>query len=198
MRLMQPDVREIIVRKANTDDLGAIFRIALEVGSKRKNMNTGFLIDDYSKSPAMHKNRFKERIETGKYFYVAVENKIPIGFLLVNSKEEWEAICPNWSQIVRWRTDFYWREIKSFVYSEKMAVDINYAGKGIASLLYKSMIQEILSIGIHDIFSETIISPIPNMASLGFRRKQGFELAGVRYEEFQENIITNLVYHKKV
>lgn len=198
MRLTQPDVRQILIRKAKPEDLEAIFRIAREVGSKRKNMNTGFLIDDYSASPSKHKQTFKERIETGKYFYVAVERKQPIGFLLADSREEWDALCPNWMQIVRWRPDFDWRSIAAYVYSERMAVDINYAGKGVASLLYDSMTRELLSDNIHDLFSETVISPVPNMASLGFRRKQGFELAGVRYEDFGKHIVTNLVYHKKI
>jgi len=179
-------------------DLEGIFQLASEVGSARKNMNTGFLIDDYSAEPEKHKKRFEECILAENYFYAAIEKGKLIAFLMANSMEEWNAICPNWRQMVRWRPDFYWTSIKTFVYSEKMAVDMNYAGKGIASLLYDNMISDMLSNNIHDIFSETIISPVPNMASLGFRRKQGFHLAGVRYEEFQENIVTNLVYHKKI
>jgi L-amino acid N-acyltransferase YncA len=198
VELAQPDTSKILIRKAKSKDLESIFQIANEVGSTRKNMNTGFLIDDYSEEPEKHKKRFKECIAAENYFYVAVEKRKPIAFLMANSMEEWNAICPNWRQIVRWRPDFYWTSIKTFVYSEKMAVDINYAGKGIASLLYDSMMSDMLANNIHDIFSETIISPIPNMASLGFRRKQGFNLAGVRYEEFQKNIVTNLVYHKKI
>ena len=198
MELAQPDASKLLIRKATLTDLEGIFQLANEVGSARKNMNTGFLIDDYSVDPEMHKRRFKECIVAENYFYVAIEKRKPIAFLMANSMEEWNSICPNWRQIVRWRPDFYWTNIKNFVYSEKMAVDINYAGKGIASLLYKSMISDMLSNNIHDIFSETIISPVPNMASLGFRRKQGFDLAGVRYEEFQKNIVTNLVFHKKI
>ncbi|HKL10718.1 MAG TPA: GNAT family N-acetyltransferase [Clostridia bacterium] len=198
MEITQPDASKILIRKAKPKDIEGIFQIAKEVGSTRKNMNTGFLIDDYSISPDKHKIRFKEKIASGNHFYVAVEKRKPIAFLIANTVEEWEATCPNWRQMVRWRPDFYWTGIKSFIYSEKMAVDINYAGKGIASLLYDRMMSEMLASNIHDLFSETVISPVPNMASLGFRRKQGFTLAGVRYQEFQNNIVTNLVFHKKI
>ncbi len=198
MELTQPDASKILIRKAKPKDLEGIFQIAKEVGSSRKNMNTGFLIDDYSVSPEKYKKNFKEKIVSGKYFYVAVEKRKPVAFLMANTVDEWESSCPNWKQMVRWRPDFYWTGIKTFIYSEKLAVDTNYAGKGIASLLYDSMMSDMLASNIHDIFSETVISPIPNMASLGFRRKQGFTLAGVRYEEFQNNIVTNLVFHKKV
>jgi hypothetical protein len=49
---------------------------------------------------------------------------------------------------------------------------------------------------IEHIFAETIISPQPNFASLQFRKKQNYSLAGVRYEKYNNSLYTDLVYHK--
>jgi len=51
--------------------------------------------------------------------------------------------------------------------------------------------------GITNMFSETIIAPKPNLAAIAFAIKQKYLLAGVRYEEFEGKILTNIVYHKQ-
>jgi len=46
--------------------------------------------------------------------------------------------------------------------------------------------------------AETIISPIPNFASLAFRKKQNYFLAGVRYEPYLGEMYTDLIYYKDI
>lgn len=68
----------------------------------------------------------------------------------------------------------------------------------VGSLIYKRFLSDLKSEGIKNIFSETIVSPHPNFASLQFRRKQKFDLSGVRYEKYGGKLYTDLIYHKKV
>lgn len=86
----------------------------------------------------------------------------------------------------------------NFILVDKTAILAHLTGKGIGSELYKKLIEDIKAKGIRDIFAETIISPTPNFASLSFRIKQNYTLAGMRYENYLNQIFTTLIYHKSI
>jgi GNAT superfamily N-acetyltransferase len=185
------------VRNASISDVDNIYEIACSVGTSEKISEQGFLVDDYVSNPSYYKKKFKKAITSLEHFYVAEYDKI-YGFMIAYNKKEWLEENPNWIQDIHWRPDFDMTKTENFVLVDKTAVYSDLTGMGIGSLIYKRLLEDLISEGIEDIFAETIISPMPNFASLQFRKKQRYNLAGVRYENYKNNLYTDLIYHKPV
>ncbi len=190
------DSKFIKVSKASFKDVEAIYNIASSVGSKKKDSYEGFLMDNYVSSPSKYKQFFKERVEELEYFYVANYNNITIGFLMAYTKEEWLKYNPDWVNDIYWSPAFDMKKTDKFIVIDKTAIMAGNTGNGIGSILYKKLISDLKKANIENIFAETIISPTPNFASLAFRKKQKYTLAGVRYETYEGNLYTDLIYYK--
>ncbi len=188
----------ICVRKAIPEDVNEIYRIAATVGHKTKDSNHGFLIDDYKSGPSKYKEMFLSNIFELDYFYVAYTAQKPIAFLMAYTKAQWLKYNPDWLNEIFWHPHFNKRYTGKFALVDKTAVCSGLTGMGIGSKLYERLISDITSKGIRNIFAETIVNPVPNFASLQFRKKQKYQLAGVRYEEYNGDILTDMIYHKRV
>lgn len=185
------------IRKANVKDVEEIYDVACSVGTSEKDSEQGFLVDDYLSRPEYYKHIIEKKIESLDNFYVAEYDRI-YGFLMAYEKENWLRENPKWIEEIFWKPDFNYNDLKKFIIVDKTAIYSNYTGVGIGSLLYEHMLERIAAKGYKNILSETIISPEPNFASLQFRRKQHYNLAGVRYENYNNKIYTDLVYIKKI
>jgi len=188
----------IRVRKARPEDVNAIYKIAATVGQSAKDADHGFLMDDYKSDPSKYKEVFLERIFELDYFYIAFAAQKPVAFLMAYSKSDWLKYNPGWLDEIYWHPEFNVKYTKKFVLVDKTAVRSGLTGMGIGSKVYERLIKDLNSKGIRNIFAETIIGPVPNFASLQFRRKQRYKLAGMRYEEYDGGIITDLIYHKRI
>lgn len=187
--------RLLRVRKAEACDIEAIFDVAASVGTSEKVSEQGFLVDDYLSRPAYYKNKIRNWIMDLEHFYVAEYDRI-YGFMIAYTREEWLRDNPNWISDVYWSPDFDKSWTDRFIVVDKTAVFADLTGMGIGSLIYKRLQEDLAIKGIEHIFAETIISPQPNFASLQFRKKQNYNLAGVRYENYNNNLYTDLIYHK--
>lgn len=188
----------IQVRRAVPEDVNNIYRIATTVGQSAKDAEQGFLMDDYMSNPSQYKETFLERIFELNYFYMAFAANKPVAFLMAYNKHQWLKYNPGWLDEIYWHPNFNKKHTKKFVLVDKTAVRSGLTGMGIGSKLYESLVKDLTSEGIRNIFAETIIGPVPNFASLQFRRKQCYKLAGMRYEEYNGNILTDLIYHKRI
>lgn len=187
--------RLLRVRKAEACDIDEIFNVAASVGTSEKLSEQGFLVDDYLSRPAYYKNKIKNWIKSLEHFYVAEYDKV-YGFMIAYTREEWLGDNPNWINDIYWNPDFDRSWTDKFIVVDKTAVYADLTGMGIGSLIYKRLLEDLSVDGVEHIFAETIISPQPNFASLQFRKKQNYSLAGVRYERYNENLYTDLIYHK--
>lgn len=183
------------VRKAELSDVNAIFEVAASVGTSEKVAEQGFLVDDYLSRPVYYKKKIRHWIENLEHLYVAEYDKI-YGFMIAYTKEEWLRDNPNWLNDVYWNPDFNKGWTEKFIVVDKTAVFSDLTGMGIGSLIYKRLMEDLRNENIKHIFAETIISPQPNFASLQFRKKQKYSLAGVRYEKYNNTLYTDLIYHK--
>ena len=183
------------VRKANKSDIHEIYNIACSVGTSEKISEQGFLVDDYRSNPKFYKKKLMKGIKNLNHFYVAEYDRI-YGFMMAYSKEEWLEDNPSWVEDVYWKPDFDKTKLDNFIVVDKTAIQANLTGQGIGSLIYKRLISDLESEGIENIFAETIICPQPNFASLQFRKKQKYNLAGMRYENYNDKLYTDLVYFK--
>jgi len=187
----------LVVRRASLNDIGGIMDVACSVGNSQKIHSAGFLMDDYVKDYDYFKQKFSNLIGELEHFYV-IEGESILGFLIAYNKDEWLKYNPKWIEEILWSPDFDKSLTENFILVDKTAIFKGYTGRGLGSRLYETLIEDIKRKGIENIFAETIISPKPNFASLEFRLKQNYKLAGVRYERYKDNIYTDLVYHKKV
>ncbi len=193
----------IEVRRVQEEDVNSIFQIAASVGTGEKDSSQGFLVDDYSSDPEYYKDKFKELSKRLDHFYVA-ENvtskrrKQIVGFLIGYTKEQWLEDNPTWIEDVHWHPSFDQHRLNNFLVIDKTAIQSYLTGHGIGSELYKRLITDIRVKNIETILAETIISPTPNFASLAFRKKQDYHLAGVRYENYSGDTYTDLVYYKDI
>lgn len=185
------------VRKAVAEDVDAIYEVACSVGSSEKVSEQGFLVDDYRSDPNYYKMKIRKGINSLDHFYVAEYDKI-YAFMIAYNKEAWLQDNPQWIEEVYWSPEFDMRRINHFVVVDKTAVYADLTGMGIGSLIYKRLIEDLKAKNIDNIFAETIISPAPNFASLQFRKKQNYSMAGVRYEQYKGTLYTDLIYHKQV
>lgn len=185
----------LMVRKAEASDVNAIFDVAASVGTSEKIAEQGFLVDDYLLKPTYYKKKFRNLIENLDHFYVAEYDKI-YGFMIAYTREEWLRDNPDWLYDIFWNPDFDKSWTEKFIVVDKTAVYADLTGMGIGSLIYKRLLDDLRVEDIGHIFAETIISPQPNFASLQFRKKQEYNLAGVRYEKYNNILYTDLIYHK--
>lgn len=187
----------IKIRKALPKDVDEIYDIACSVGTKSKDSTKGFLMDNYVSNPNKYKKLFLNKIKELDYFYIA-ESNVTLGFLMAYTKKHWLKHNANWLDDIYWSPDFDKSKINNFVVIDKTAILAGQTGKGIGSKLYKNLLADINTANINNIFAETIINPTPNFASLAFRKKQRYMLAGVRYERYQKKLYTDLIYYKSV
>lgn len=190
-------IEELIVRRAEKGDIEGIMEVAVSVGNASKVHSEGFLMDDYEKDYDFFKNKFLKLMEEIENFYVIEGDRI-LGFLIAYYRDEWLKYTPGWIDDIIWSPDFDRKRVENFILVDKTAIHKGLTGKGLGSELYKALIKNIKEKGIRDMFAETLISPVPNFASLNFRIKQKYKLAGIRYENYKGQIYTDLIYHKEV
>lgn len=189
-------VEELVVSKATEADLSGILKVASSVGNGENSSRQGFLMDNYSKNIDKYREKFRKDIQNSNMFYVIKKRDLVLGFLLAYNKEQWLSIEPNWIFDTNWKDNFDKKTLKKFVILEKIAVRSHLTGKGVGSQLFKHFKRDALKNGIKDMFSETILAPKPNFASMEFAMKQNYNLGGIRYEEHNNKILTTIVYHK--
>lgn len=188
----------IKVRKAGVQDLEGVFKVATSVGKGKKESYDGFLMDNYMSNPGHYKNMFEDKIKKLKFFYVAEMRNEVVGFLMGYTREEWLVDNPDWIENINWKPGFDVKKTDRFIMTDKIAVSSELTGCGIGSRIYNQYMKDLKAAEINHIFSETIIDPMPNFASLSFRRKQNFKLAGMRYEKYEGTVYTDLIYYKPV
>ncbi len=187
-----------MIRKAKASDLDGIFSVLQSVGTEKKEALQGFLMNDYLKNEEKFRAKYSADLQKLSYKYVYLEDNQIKGFLLAYRKEEWLQEVPNWLENIYWHPQFAKYCLENFVLINQTALLPGSTGQGIGSLLYEALLADLRQAGIADIFAETIIAPMPNIASLHFRMKQNYMLAGIRYERQDNSVYTTLVYHKKV
>ncbi|AOT69029.1 GNAT family N-acetyltransferase [Geosporobacter ferrireducens] len=188
----------IRVRSATEEDLGPIYEVACSVGHEEKNAHQGFLMDDYTEKPKYYQSFFKKKIANLEHFYVAEENGAVVGFIMAYKKKDWLEENPDWISDIVWSPEFDIDRIDDFIVVDKIAVSAENTSQGIGSMMHNYLLACLNSKGIRDIFQEVIVSPTPNFASLAFKHKQDFSLAGVRYEDHNKQLYTDLIYHKSI
>jgi len=194
----QRNLQLIKIRKAEVEDVDDIIHVASSVGKGKNESYNGFLMDNYRDNKLHFKRVFQEKIQNLEFFYVAEKQKKVIGFLIGYTKEEWLLDNPNWIEEILWNPNFDLEITKDFVLSDKMAILANYTGRGVGSKIYKRFMNDMNTLGYKYLFSETIIDPIPNFASLSFRKKQSYKLAGMRYEKHDGVSYADLIYYKPI
>jgi GNAT superfamily N-acetyltransferase len=194
-----PQKEQITVHKAEVEDVEQIYRVACSVGTALKDPYKGFLIDDYLSDPDYYKEMFAKAAQELDHFYVAKKNDAVVGFLMAYPKEKLLEVDPLWLEEIVWDPDFdHESKTKNFALVGKTAIHANLTGKGIGSSLYARLIRDLKAQGIEDLFGETVISPTPNFASLAFRIKQKYSLAGIRYVNYKGRRVTDLIYHRHI
>lgn len=185
-----------MIRKASPADLEGIYNVLRAIGNERKDPRQGFLIADYSRNEESYRRKYAIWLQELDYKYVYLEEKEIKAFLLAYRREEWLREVPQWLKDVIWHPCFDQSHLENFVLINQTAMYPELTGKGVGSRLYQALFADMVRDGIKDVFAETVIAPVPNFASLNFRLKQKYNLAGIRYEEMAGTILTTLVYHK--
>jgi len=189
----------VVVQRAGIEDVEQIYDIACSVGTALKDPYQGFLIDNYISSPQQYKEMFREAVGFLDHFYVAKKNNNVVGFLMAYTREQWLQVDPLWLKEIRWDLHFdHEARTENFVLVSKTAIHANLTSRGIGSCLYERLLRDLRAKEIHDLFGETVISPVPNFASLAFRIKQKYKLAGIRYGIYKGQKVTDLIYHRFV
>lgn len=190
------------IRKAKQKDIEGIYRVASSTGKKLKNLQHGFLMDNYESDPEGFKNKFKRDIKLSDFFYVAEysDNRthVIVGFIFGLAKDNWLKRTPTWLEDCSFRPNFNMDNLNDYVMLEKIAVLDKYNRQGVGSMLSKRFFKDLKRNGIHDMFEEVIIAPAPNIPSLMFKKKRNLKLAATRFEEHNSKILTTLIYHKKI
>lgn len=187
-----------MIRRATVKDLDSILAIVKSVGNRYKDPAQGFLMADYTRDEKRHRQKIARDLKKLTYSYVFEENHKVKAFLMAYKKENWLKEVPGWMDDIVWKPGFNKSLLENFVLINQTAMYPELSGHGIGSMLYEALLKDLKSDGITNIFAETIIAPVPNFASLNFRIKQKYELAGIRYEEYGGVIHTTLVYYKPV
>lgn len=190
------------IRNADQKDVEGIFHVAASVGKKNKDPMQGYLMNDYESDPQGFKEKFKKLIDLSDFFYVAEyidkDYKAIVGFTFGLRKNNWLKENPNWIKDCYFKPDFNKDLLDDFMVLEKIAVLDRFKRQGVGSMLSKRLIKDIKSQGIYDIFEEVIIAPVPNLPSVLFKKKRNFKLVSMRYEEVGKQVLTTLVYHRKL
>ena len=189
---------KINIRRAHKGDEIGVYKIACSVTEGGRDSYQGFLIDDFHLYPDYYIDQYKDRIENLRYFYVAELNGEIVGFSLAYKKEMWLKYNPTWIEDIYWHPSFEMSHLDDFILIDKTAIEAKHTGKGIGSKIYRRIIEDMKENDIHYIFSETVVNPLPNFASLAFRQKQNYIMAGFRYEEHRGTIYSDMIFYKKV
>ena len=187
-----------MLRQATSHDLDDIMSILKSLGSARKNPSLGFLMNNYSQNEPFFWKKYGSYLRSLSYKYVYEEDGNVAGFLLAFTKDEWLNENPSWIKEIYWRPGFDRNRLNNFVLINQTAICPGKTGRGIGSMLYAALFDDLKANGSFHVFAETIVAPVPNLASLNFRLKQKYELAGVRYEDADNTVFTTLVYYKPV
>lgn len=198
LKRKKPFTNHVIVRRATPQDVEGIYNVAASVGNTVQDPYDGFLMDDYTYVPHYYKERFCKWVDKLTFFYVAEVKHEIVGFLMAFTKEEWLDENPDWMEGIYWQPSFNLELTKDFVLTDKIAILHGYTALGIGSQLYAIYLKELEEAGYESIFSETIVAPTPNFASLSFRIKQSFDQVGVRYESYKDFNYTDLIYYRPV
>ncbi len=190
--------KPVSVRKAVPEDLEKIIQIASSVGTTHKDSEQGFLVDDYIHDRYNARKKMRGALKVLDHFYVAEIKNDLVGFLMAYRKEQWLLENPGWIEAVHWHPGFKSALLGDFALVDKTAVRADLTGQGIGSQLYVSLVEALKQDSIDTLLAETIIDPVPNFASLNFRKKQRYQLAGMRYEFYNSKIYTDLVYYKNI
>lgn len=162
----------------------------------------GFLINDYESDPESFKEKFRKSIELSDFFYVAEyidhEYSAIVGFVLALRKSNWLKENLTWVDECYFKPDFKNENLDDFIVLDKIAILDRFKRQGVGSMLYKRLIRDIKRQGIYDVFEEVVIAPVPNLPSVLFKKKRNFNLACIRYEALNGQVLTTLVYHRKL
>ncbi|MCR4398602.1 MAG: GNAT family N-acetyltransferase [Firmicutes bacterium] len=195
--MLVPSTRlDVAVRRASVNDMDAVYEVASSVGNAVKDPSLGFLVYDYTRDPDAHKRRLLRSCAECSHFYVAELNRKVCGFLIGWLRDEWVSRYPEWFGQVTWRPGFKMDPGDDFFMVDVIAVHARLTGRGVGTALHKRMIADLAREGIRRILSESVIGPIPNVTSMMFRTRMGFELVGIRYEDEGGVLYTNAVYSK--
>ena len=190
------------VRKAVPDDMESVYQIASSLGKGDRDPAQGFLVDNYASRRDHYLEKFTSLVHRLDHFYVAenvsgIHKSRIVGFLIAYTRSQWLEDNPTWLEDVYWHPEFDSKRLKKFAVVDKTAIQAQLTGHGIGSELYKRLLADLAEKGITTILAETVISPVPNFASLAFRKKQNYTLAGIRYEPYAGEVITDLIYYKE-
>lgn len=185
-----------MIRKATGSDIEGIYDVLKSVGNTDKIASRGFLISNYTKDEKQYREKYARDLQSLRYMYVYCEETRIKGLLFAYTGEEWLQENPKWEAEIFWHPSFDKKRLRKFILVNQTAMYPELTGKGIGSGLYDALLVDITREGIYDIFAETVIAPVPNFASLNFRLKQKYNIAGLRYETVDDRTVTTLVYHK--
>ena len=196
------DLNNVTIRNAEERDVEGIYHVATSVGKKAKDPMQGYLMNDYESDPEGFKEKFSKTIELSDFFYVAEyidhEYHAIVGFTFGLRKNNWLKENPTWLDECYFKPGFNMDNLNDFMMLEKIAVLDRFKRQGVGGMLSKRLIKDIKEKGIFDIFEEVIIAPVPNLPSVLFKKKRNFQLASMRYEELNNQVLTTLVYHRKL
>jgi len=185
-----------MIQNARPSDLNGIMAILQKVGTATKDPNQGFLMNDYTTNIEAHRQKYSQALAQLKYSYVYREEQEIKGFLMAYSKQEWLTKEPEWAAETIWAPHFDRGLLDNYVVINQTAILPGLTGKGVGSQFYSVLFPKLIRDGYTHVFAETIIAPYPNFASLNFRVKHNYQLAGVRFEELNNINYTTLVYYK--
>lgn len=187
-----------MIRRATIKDLDAIMLILKSIGNAAKDPAQGFLMADYTKDEETHRQKYAHLLDTLTYTYVYENDGNVESFLIAYTMDQWQKEAPNWLEDTYWHPNFDHTRLKSAILIYQTAMYPHLTGKGIGSKIYVTLFKDLEKDGITNMFAETIVAPTPNFASLNFRIKQNYELAGMRYELFEGTVYTTLIYCKSL
>jgi len=189
---------DVIVRTAGAADVPGIYSVARSVGSAVNQPDRGFLLADYAEQPERHMAFFADRVQRLEHFRVAEQRGNILGFIVAYRGEEWLLEEPRWLGEVAWHPGFTPAAVTDFVMIDKVAVHADGTGRGIGTVMHENLLECLRDERIDDVFQEAVIDPTPNLASLAYKHKQDFSMAGIRYDEHDGTQHAVLVYHKAV
>lgn len=187
-----------MIRKALIQDLDGVLAVLKSVGNNNKDPHQGFLMNDYSRNEEAHRQKYARDLAALTYCYVYEGDSGVEAFLIAYTIEEWLKEVPDWLSAIYWRPGFDNNLLEDAVLINQTAMYPHLTGQGIGSRLYEALAADLRQRGIKGLFAETIIGPVPNLASLHFRLKQKYELVGMRYETHANTVYTTLIYYKPV
>lgn len=192
-----------MIRKATPDDLEKLLAIHNKVRLDRSQLGnpqyeahiqkTGFLlgIDE--------PHSLEEELEGAYQFLVAEEDGEVKGFLIADHREEqkfYDDEYKTWFDLEL--KDTYYKSEKGMTVAV-VAVDPDYAGKGIATEMLKHLEDQLSQEGFEYLFSIVTMAPLTNCSSLIWHTKNGFKrlAIGVPRKLFELDNYAAVLFYKK-